>query len=174
MDIGGCNNRDHMKKKILIGSIGITSILILISFSSVVTAHSTKQSIQLQIENIVENIQKEPRDGWFPGYLFIKLYEYLKENDIFPLIQILALLIGAFININAYFVESGQWFIGFYPVILLKILYGFIQNEYWYPGVLIVAFFQFLNHDKWFPGQIIYILSFLLISIFITGLMYYS
>ncbi|MCX6665298.1 MAG: hypothetical protein NT038_04470 [Euryarchaeota archaeon] len=163
-----------MKKKIFIGSIGAVIIVILMSFTSVISAQTIKQSIQLKIQNIKEKLNENTLDAWFPGYFFIKMYEYLKDHNLYPLIQTAALLIGAFINVNADLVKSEQWFLCFYPVIFLKILYGFFQSEYWHPGVLIKLFFQYLTEEQWFPGEVIYILFYLLLGIFLTGVLYYN
>ena len=117
-----------MKKTILIGTILATTILILMSFTSPVSAQTNKKSVSLTLENILEKIDTPFKKGsWFPGFLFIKLYEFLKDNELFPLIQIITLLIGSFINITGYFIESGQWYPGFYIVLGMTITYYLIK-----------------------------------------------
>lgn len=78
-----------MNNKILIGSIGIIFLLVLMSFTSVVSAQTTKRTINVrmlqQIKTFVKNTE------WFPGQIlgtlfvaFLTLLWYLTKWLISP------------------------------------------------------------------------------------------
>lgn len=61
-----------MKKMIVIGNIGIILILVLVSFTSVANAQTTKTTI-VRTSFLQQMKDKIAKNGWYPGWFFDRL-----------------------------------------------------------------------------------------------------